>query len=65
MKLAIFTSNGIRHKFVANTLSKNVDETLVICESNQNDALNEISFFIKNFSYTFLFNPHLVHLLYS
>ena len=40
MKLAIFTSNGIRHKFVANTLSKNVDETLVICESNQNDALD-------------------------
>jgi len=43
MKLAIFTSNGIRHKFVANTLSKNVDETLVICESNQNDALDEIN----------------------
>ena len=43
MKLAIFTSNGIRHKFVANTLSKNVDETLVICESNQNDELDEIN----------------------
>jgi methionyl-tRNA formyltransferase len=41
MKLAIFTSNGIRHKFLANTLSKNTDETLVICESNQNDAVDE------------------------
>ena len=41
MKLAIFTSNGIRHKFVANKLARNVDDTLVICECNQNDAIDE------------------------
>ena len=41
MKLAIFTSNGIRHKFVANKLARNVDDTLVVCESNPNDAVDE------------------------
>tara|TARA_B100000029_G_C17561556_1_gene953581 strand:- start:37 stop:813 length:777 start_codon:yes stop_codon:yes gene_type:complete len=38
MKLVIFTSNGIRHKFVANKLAQNVDDTLVVCESKPNDA---------------------------
>ena len=41
MKLVLFTSNGIRHKYVTNTLSQNVDDTLVICECNQNDAIDE------------------------
>ena len=32
MKLVIFTSNSIRHKFLANKLSKQADDTLVISE---------------------------------
>jgi len=38
MKLTIFTSNGIRHKFLANTLAKYVDDILIIPECRQNDA---------------------------
>jgi methionyl-tRNA formyltransferase len=38
MKLAIFTSNSIRHKFLANNLAKNVDDTLVVIESREHDA---------------------------
>ena len=38
MKVVIFTSNGIRHKYVANTLAKFVDDILIVSESRQNDA---------------------------
>ena len=41
MKLAVFTSNGIRHRYVANTLSKNVDDALIISECKQNDAVDQ------------------------
>ena len=43
MRLVIFTSNGIRHKFVANKLAQNVNDTLVVCESNSNNAFDENS----------------------
>lgn len=39
MKLAILTSNSIRHKFLANNLAKQVDDTLVVLESRVNDAV--------------------------
>jgi len=39
MKLVIFTSNAIRHKYLANSLAKNVDEVLVISECKQNDSI--------------------------
>ena len=42
MRIVIFTSNGIRHKFFANTLSKEVDDCLIIVESKQIDPF-EIS----------------------
>jgi len=35
LRIVIFTSNGIRHKFFANTLSKEVDDCLTIVESKQ------------------------------
>lgn len=38
MKIVVFTSNAIRHKFVANNLANNTDDILVISECNQNDA---------------------------
>tara|TARA_B110001454_G_scaffold68975_1_gene67331 strand:+ start:576 stop:1346 length:771 start_codon:yes stop_codon:yes gene_type:complete len=41
VKIVIFTSNGIRHKFFANFLSKQVDESLVISECNPNDAVDK------------------------
>lgn len=34
MRLVIFTSNAIRHRFVANSLSKNVNKCLVVSEVN-------------------------------
>lgn len=37
MKIVIFTSNGIRHKFFANMLSKEVDDCLVVVETKQQD----------------------------
>lgn len=40
MKIAIFTSNGIRHKFVANSLSKQVDDALIISECKPSDSLS-------------------------
>ena len=54
MKVTIFTSNSIRHKFFANSISKLVDETLVICETRKNDAIeiesdNQISGIEKHF----------------
>lgn len=40
MRIAIFTSNSIRHKFVANSLSKIVDDALVISECKPLDLLS-------------------------
>ena len=40
MRIVIFTSNAIRHKFVANTLAEKADDTLVVSECQQNDAVN-------------------------
>ena len=42
MKVVICTSNGIRHKFFANSITSLIDETLIISESNPNDA-NQIT----------------------
>ena len=39
LKIVIFTSNGIRHKFLANSLAKEVDDCLVIVESKPLDPL--------------------------
>ena len=41
MKLAILTSNEIRHKYLANTLSECVDDALVICEHHESNPPNE------------------------
>ena len=41
MKVVIFTSNALRHKFFANTIADNVDETLVISECRENDQINK------------------------
>jgi methionyl-tRNA formyltransferase len=54
MKIAIFTGNSIRHKFFANSISKIVDETLVISETRKNDAVmfennNQISDIERHF----------------
>lgn len=40
MKIAIFTGNSIRHKFVANSLSKEVDDSLIISECTTSDSLS-------------------------
>ena len=37
MKIVILTSNGLRHKFLANKLSSYVDDTLVISECKSNN----------------------------
>jgi len=37
MKIVIFTSNAIRHKYVANILTKNADDLLVIAECKKNN----------------------------
>ncbi len=39
MKIVIFTSNAIRHKFVANSISETVDDCLVIVESKPHDSI--------------------------
>jgi len=39
MKLVIFTSNSIRHKFFANSFQNEVDDLLVISESKANDSV--------------------------
>ena len=44
MKVVIFTSNGIRHKFLANSIIKNIEDVIVISECNvsdMNDQKNE------------------------
>ena len=40
MKLVIFTSNSIRHKFVANSLAKEADDTLVVSECTLSEMIN-------------------------
>lgn len=39
MKVVILTSNGLRHKFVANSLSLKADDALVVSECKQNDSI--------------------------
>lgn len=39
MRIVVFTSNMLRHKFLANCLTKNADDALVISECRQNDAM--------------------------
>ena len=39
MKIVIFTSNAIRHKFVANSICETVDDCLVIVESKPHDSI--------------------------
>lgn len=43
MKIVILTSNGIRHKFLANSLSSYVDDTLIISECKPNHSLYDDS----------------------
>lgn len=38
MKVVLFTSNAIRHKYVANYLARNVEDFLVISETKKNDS---------------------------
>ena len=40
MKIVIFTSNSFRHKFLANSLSRCVEDALVIVECRENDDSN-------------------------
>lgn len=40
MRLAILTSNAIRHKFVANMLAQNSKDALIIAECKKNDSVN-------------------------
>ena len=40
MKIIVLTSNGIRHKFFANSLSSKADDVLIISESKQNNFEN-------------------------
>lgn len=43
MKIVILTSNGLRHKFLANSLSSKVDDALVVSECKQNDSISTCS----------------------
>ena len=43
MKIVVLTSNAIRHKFVANTLAQNADDTLVVVECKKNDSITDRS----------------------
>lgn len=40
MKLVVLTSNSIRHKFVANSLSKYANDTLIVSESKNLDSID-------------------------
>ena len=40
MKIVILTSDGLRHKFFANSLSSESDDTLIISESKQTNSEN-------------------------
>lgn len=48
MKVVIFTSNGIRHKFFANSICNQVENCLIISESNPNDAEDKSNSKIRN-----------------
>lgn len=39
MKIVVLTSNGLRHKFVANSLSSKADDALIVSECKQNDSI--------------------------
>lgn len=39
MRIVILTSNGLRHKFLANSLSTKADDALVVSECKQNDSV--------------------------
>lgn len=39
MKIVVFTSNSIRHKFVANSLTNAVDDSLIISECKNHDSI--------------------------
>jgi len=41
MKIVIFTSNALRHKYLSNIISKTFPETLVISECRENDQINQ------------------------
>lgn len=40
MKIVVFTNNSIRHKFVANSLTKKSDDALIISECNPNELVS-------------------------
>ena len=40
MRIAVFTSNAIRHKFVANILSRHADDVLIVVECKSNHAID-------------------------
>ena len=39
MKIVVLTSDGIRHKFFANSLDSRADNSLIISQSKQTNAL--------------------------
>lgn len=41
MRIVIFTSNAIRHKYLANTIADNVDKALIVAECKTSDAAKE------------------------
>jgi phosphoribosylglycinamide formyltransferase 1 len=43
MRIVILTSNGLRHKFLANSLSLHVDDTLIISECKPTDSISDDS----------------------
>lgn len=54
MRIVIFTSNSIRHKFFANSISKRVEESLIVSECSQNDSIElEESKIINHFKKRF------------
>ena len=40
MKIAVLTSNSLRHKFFAKTLASYVDDALIISECKSNNVIN-------------------------
>ena len=76
MKIVIFTGNSVRHKFVANSLTKEIDDSLVISEctpfdSSQLDTLIQKHFHLRNqaeldfFSGNDYFNSKTLPILYN
>ena len=41
MKIVVLTSDGIRHKFFANSLDSKADSSLIISQSKQNYTLKK------------------------